>query len=331
MLADTYLLSLSDTQAVTSLALLISTFFLGCNISAYHYDLVCSLVLMSSAAHIGSLAVMHKYFDLENGQISQIIRSLIRVLMILASFIMSYILFIRRYNTSIFPSFTTNSDVMDNNRTKSTGLVLPAACFIGHPGVSNASNPKNFTATPSWTLNYTAQASSNHSSLYGNSSSYGVSDNTTSFTMSAFTTFSSDDDFGNTGDLVALVFLTAACILAAVTSLVSFLSEGDSFWHHKFPFYSRLSCFVTTYGIAYYGLVRFQILHDWMNGSGWFEADDDGEKTVKSFGQLMPLILLSLPVLALIESLAGKSCFFRLVQTSTSCRPNANVKLTFFF
>jgi hypothetical protein len=312
MLVDTYLLSLSDTQAVTTLALLISTFFLGCKISAYHYDLVCSLVLMSSAAHIGSLAVIHKYFDLENVKMSQIVRSVIRVLMILASFVMSYILFVRRWNTNIFPSFTVNSDVANNTRSKSTGLVLPAACFIGHPDSSHASNLKNFTATPNWTLNYTTQASSNHSSLYGNSSSYSASDNTTYTTLPAFTTFNSDDDFGNTGDLVALVFLTGACILAAVTSLVSFMSEGDDFWHHKFPFYSRFSCFLTTYGIAFYGLVRFQMLHDWMNDSGWFAADDDGEKTVKSFGQLMPVILLSLPVLALIESLAGESCFFIL-------------------
>ncbi|KAF2681835.1 hypothetical protein K458DRAFT_488961 [Lentithecium fluviatile CBS 122367] len=304
MFADTYLVSLSDTQAVTSLALLITTnFFLGCTITAYHYDLVCSLVLMSSAAHIGSLAVMHRYFDAKKHQSWQHFRSLTRVAMILASFILSYVLF--RCRSEIFPSFRPLSNTNDANTTTSTGLVLPAVCFIDHPGYSNASSRQNFTASPSWSLNLTTPVSSNHSSLYGNSSSYGTSNISTPVTMPAFATFSSNDDLTSTGDMVALCFLFGAFILTALTSFILFLVKMDRTWHNWVAYSVRLICFVTTYVIAWYGFARFQQLQHWMKYSGWF-GEDDGEESMASFGQLMPLVLLFLPVLALIEAFAER-------------------------
>ncbi|KAL5392541.1 hypothetical protein PMIN06_001531 [Paraphaeosphaeria minitans] len=157
MLADAYMIDFSDAQAVTSIALLATANFF-----------VCSLVLMSSAAHIGSLAAMHKYFDFEKHQFWQVTRSVIRVLMIATSFVLSFILFL--YRSNIFPSYQPHGNVINSNRTHSTGLVLPAACFIGHPGESKSCGRQNFTALPSWTQNYTMQAA-NQSSFHGNSSS----------------------------------------------------------------------------------------------------------------------------------------------------------------
>jgi hypothetical protein len=45
-----------------------------------------------------------------------------------------------------------------------------------------------------------------------------------------------------------------------------------------------------------------------MRDSGWFGNGDgsDGEYNLGSFGQLVPLILLALPVLSVLESIAGK-------------------------
>lgn len=42
----------------------------------------------------------------------------------------------------------------------------------------------------------------------------------------------------------------------------------------------------------------------WMMESGWF-GEDDGESNWKTFGQLVPLIMLTLSVLSFLEALAG--------------------------
>ncbi|KAF2448869.1 S-adenosyl-L-methionine-dependent methyltransferase [Karstenula rhodostoma CBS 690.94] len=327
MLADTYLISLSDTQAVTSIALLATAnFFVGCTISAYHYDLVCSLVLMSSVAYIGSLVVMHKYFDVEKHRLLQYGRSAVRVLMIATSFILSFILFHHRSN--IFPSNKPHSYAINHNRTSSTSLILSAACFIDHPGQSNASNPQNFTALPNWTRNYTIQASANQSSLLSNSSSYGISNISSFANMPAFSTFNSNDDLSSGSDLIALSFLLGACIVAALTSLILSLkkAEGacqhDHLCRHRLAYLSRGGCFVTTHAVTLYGLGKFWELKSWMMNSVWFAKDDTGESKVGSFGQLMPWILLSLPALAFIEALAVLLFFYG---RNTANNPSQNV------
>lgn len=316
MLADEYLVSLSDTQAVTTLALLVTaTFYVGCTISAYHYDLVCSLVLMSSAAHIGSLAVMHKYFDVDTCKGLRIfwqwIRSLLRVIVVIASFVLTFNLFHQRHKSKIFPlSIPRSGDIATNNRTHSTGLVLPAACFIDHPGRLNLSDYSNFTAASDWTRNYTVQAPSNQSVSNGNSSV------PTFAIMPAFSNFNSNDDLKSDGDLTALYFLIATCALTVLTSIVLVIAKNEGTCEHSFlcrhqlAHFSRCVGFFAIYVIACYSWNKFSKLQDWMNGSGWFDENDNGENSIESFGQLMPLILLALPVLALIEALAGEHCSF---------------------
>jgi hypothetical protein len=296
MFADSYLVSLSDTQAVTTLALLISAyFFVGCTISAYHYDLVCSLVLMSSAAYIGSMVVIHSYFDTKWWLI------LPRVAMIVVNFVLAFLLFSRR--SAIFPSFRPLSNIKSMGSSSNTGLVLPATCFIDHPGVSNVSNPHNFTASLSWITNATSPTSFNASFVHGNSH---ISTSLTNATMPAFALFASNDDISSTFDLVVLSLLLVAFIITASTSTLLFFSNGKPSSRHKIAFFARCLSFLIAYAIAFYGLARFSQLWDWMNyDSGWF-ADGDGEKKIDSFGQLMPLVLLTLPILALIEQFAGE-------------------------
>jgi len=71
---------------------------------------------------------------------------------------------------------------------------------------------------------------------------------------------------------------------------------------------------------ALYGFARFQQLQHWMNYSGWFK--DENEMEIDSFGQMMPLVLLALPFLALVEQLGGKR--------NTSLYPLNIQRLTFF-
>lgn len=280
MLLDAYIIVLSDTQALTSIALLVTAnFFVGCTISAYHYDLVCSLVLMSSASYIVALAVMHKYFDFEKHQYWQYTRSVMRIPMVATAFILSFILFLHR--PTVFPSLKPYSDVINQNRTSSTVLVLPAACFINHPGQPNASNQQNFTASPSWTQNCAIQAA-NQSSLHGNSSSSGTSNISTLVNMPVFSNVNSNDDLSSGGDLTALIFLLFACVIAGSRIFIlSQMKKEDNCPHkgicrHRVAYFPHLGCVVTTYAIAFYGLDRFLELQGWMIKSRWFEKNDAG-------------------------------------------------------
>ena len=54
-------LSLSDQQLLTGLAVLIAGFWTHCNISVYHFALVNDLAWMSSAVHLTTLSVLHDY------------------------------------------------------------------------------------------------------------------------------------------------------------------------------------------------------------------------------------------------------------------------------
>jgi len=97
-LINALLVSLSDTQIFTSIALLITAnTAVGCKITAYHYDLVCQLVLISSAAHMGSMAVAHKSFG------RSLCLGIVRSLLLVASLGLGWVLFIRRGSSPIFP------------------------------------------------------------------------------------------------------------------------------------------------------------------------------------------------------------------------------------
>jgi hypothetical protein len=52
-------------------------------------------------------------------------------------------------------------------------------------------------------------------------------------------------------------------------------------------------------------IYQFFEFQNWMRKSGWF-GNNDGEYSMDSFGQIVPLVLLTLPVLALLEAVAGE-------------------------
>lgn len=307
MFLDGYVVSLSDTQAITTLALLISSyFFLGCSISAYHYDLVCSLVLMSSAAFIGSTVVMHRYFD------NRWWLSLPRGAIVIACFVLEFLLFRRR--TNIFPSYQPQTNIENPDGGYKTGLVLPATCFINHPGVGNNTNLHDFTSSINWTINATALSPSANSSMAGNAT---LTVPIANRSMSAFTNFESNDYLSSTGDMVALGFLFTAFVITIITNGILFIMEDTMAFHRWFAYPIRCIAFLISNIIAIFAIIRFKNLQGWMLASGWF-VDDDGERSIQSFGQLMPLVLLILPALALIEQYAGES-------SHVLCKPRLNV------
>ena len=115
------LVSFSDQQMVTGLSLVIATrWYMGCTISAYHYDIVCDLVLMSVVTHLCSITFIIPYFHHKGLGIT-------RIFLILFTFVMAGLMLSKRSNTS-FP--TGKPNYAPTNSTLIPYLIAPAACFM---------------------------------------------------------------------------------------------------------------------------------------------------------------------------------------------------------
>lgn len=261
---------------------------MGCDISAYHYDLVSKLVLISSASHISSIAFVHRYFKRNK------ILGTIRCLLILGTHAIGWDLIARRAMSPIFPNAGPSNSLLNNNGQNETSLVLPAACFFDHPGVSAVKSYGNFTASPHWILNVTATPATNSS----------IGSNGTATLH--FENFSNNDDLSK-GDLGAYVAVTIAILLTLSASYILNVYETPDKpqRRHWLAYGFRCLSFFIVYSVMIYGFAKFQVLQGWMIESGLF-GKDDGEKTFGSFGQLMPVLLLSLPLLAFFEEKCGK-------------------------
>ena len=117
---EVIVLSFSDQQLITGLAMLIAVqFHLGCSISAYHYDIVCNLILMSLVTHLASLAVISRYF-------SKWLLGPSRAILIIVAFSLAGVMFAERDNTR-FPTGVPKAIAASN--TTAPPLLAAAACF----------------------------------------------------------------------------------------------------------------------------------------------------------------------------------------------------------
>lgn len=117
---EVVVLSFSDQQLITGLAMLIAVhFYLGCSISAYHYDIVCNLILMSLVTHLASLAVISRYF-------SNWLLGPLRVILIIFAFGLTGVMFAERDNTR-FPTGVPKASATSNMTAPL--LLAAAACF----------------------------------------------------------------------------------------------------------------------------------------------------------------------------------------------------------
>jgi len=141
--------------------------------------------------------------------------------------------------------------------------------------------------------------------------------------MPEFQRFNSNDTLTNF-DKTALIFLSVALGLTSIASGIlshynpakknqyndakknQYNDAKKNKWPHYIAYALRCLSFLIITGIAIYGLVQFILLQNWMLNSNWF-GGDKGERDFGSFGQLIPLILLALPCLALAEQIFGMS------------------------
>ncbi|KAF2452410.1 hypothetical protein BDY21DRAFT_375595 [Lineolata rhizophorae] len=115
---ESLLISFSDQSIVTGQALLYVTYYwASCSISAYHYNLVCDLVLVSIVVHLCSITAVEQY--LQNWWLGAL-----RLALILLSFVFVGLVFVQR-NT---PEFPLSPPVIEDKND--TLLVRPAVCFM---------------------------------------------------------------------------------------------------------------------------------------------------------------------------------------------------------
>ena len=94
----TVLVGLSDTQAVTSLALAIPTLTaVRCTISAYHYNLLCYLCVMASSSYCSTALVIHEIDESRRKFVP-------RFLLTVANLICTTVLIYKRFENKIFPN-----------------------------------------------------------------------------------------------------------------------------------------------------------------------------------------------------------------------------------
>lgn len=119
-IGEAVILSFSDQQLITGLSILIAVrYFMGCEISAYHYDVVCNLVLMSVVTHLSSLAVISGYF-------SNFLLGACRIVLIIFTLGLAGVMFAERDN-QYFPTGVPRSNASDPSSPPQ--LLAPAACF----------------------------------------------------------------------------------------------------------------------------------------------------------------------------------------------------------
>jgi hypothetical protein len=111
-------LSFSDQQIVTGIALSVSTMYFEtiCEISAYHYNIVCFLVLLSIVSHLVGIVGLRGYTTKRPQWLG-----IIRMLLIAVQVFLVFRLFSGR-SSSLFPIYPP----ADSNLTS---LVLPFVCF----------------------------------------------------------------------------------------------------------------------------------------------------------------------------------------------------------
>lgn len=113
------ILSCSDQQVFNGLAYALALrYYQGCTISAYHYNILANLLLISCATHLSSVAIVSRYW--ENRGVA-----LIRIFVITLVYILTALVFANQ-NSATKPPFPTSPPPSRDIDS----MVFPAACFM---------------------------------------------------------------------------------------------------------------------------------------------------------------------------------------------------------
>jgi hypothetical protein len=302
-------LSCSDQQVFTGGAYALTLrYWKGCTISAYHYNIVANMMLLTCATHLMSVTIVRDYWRYTW-------LAVLRVLVISAVFLVTGVLLTNQNATGLvlptnevlkFPTTLPTSD------DKDSPLFLPAACF--------QEGSKYLTTT--FETTFGSQEELRQSLLFSQP--------------------------GNRIQGWPFYVVMLLCYGAAIlVEAIRFVQKGNAknpFGHRaalvkrlaKLTFYkptsespnarNKLSFHLTIvkvlfalYQIGGIGISAATVvlsgnymirLRSWARNSGWMEVDNDGrsaEDDATSFGQLVPIFLCLLTLFTFAQAIGGES------------------------
>ncbi|KAK8009445.1 hypothetical protein PG991_011996 [Apiospora marii] len=285
---ESLVLTSSDQQVFTGAAYALTLrYWQGCKISAYHYNIVGNMMLISCATHLMSVTVVRHYWQYP-------LLALLRVLCVTGVFIVTGLLMVNQNAADADIKFPT--EVPPANETMSL-LFLPAACF------ETGNSPLKDTFR-----NTTADAN-------------------TFFAKNLNQSTPGNTIHGWNWYIILLLFYLAAIVAEAIRYLrrnkhhAGWRGALGKRMSRVFPPRTRLRKAVSFGYLAYLtgGVVVSAIavvksiiyifqLRDWVERSGWMETDNgiNPENDWSSFGQLVPIFMSGFILFTIAQSVSEK-------------------------
>jgi hypothetical protein len=115
------------------------------------------------------------------------------------------------------------------------------------------------------------------------------------------------DETNNPSGFIEYMLLLLFFCVAGGTSILHtrLFKQGKPFRNSRWTYWVRGGLSFGALFVSMFVIYQFFEFQNWMRKSGWF-GNNDGEYSMDSFGQIVPLVLLTLPVLALLEAVAGE-------------------------
>ncbi|KAK8026192.1 hypothetical protein PG990_004015 [Apiospora arundinis] len=283
-------LSCSDQQVFTGAAYALTLrYWQGCTISAYHYNVVANMMLLSCATHLMSVTIVRHYWRYP-------VLAAIRVACITGVFIVTGLLMVNQ-NADDRSDLLFPTKIPEANTTTSL-LFLPAACF------ESARSPfaatfRNTTANADAFFLKTLRHSTPGNKLHG----------------------------WNWYIVLLLFYLVAGA--AEIIRCVRRAGEHHTGWRgwthrrlsrvfkpqsglRKTASYGYLLYLSAGIGVSSTAMGKSVVyifgLRNWVDRSGWVE-DDNGinpENEWRSFGQLVPIFMTAMVVFAFVQLLSER-------------------------
>ncbi|ORX95219.1 hypothetical protein BCR34DRAFT_669504 [Clohesyomyces aquaticus] len=264
---DSLLQALSDQQLVAGISLLLTINKQACEISAYHYNLVCTMLLLSAVVHVNTFVNVPDY--VYKGPAA----ALFRVIAICIQVILSGIILSAR-NSNKFP-------------TKASSLaIMPAACFQN----MNATDLLGFGDLVDAAQNITQNVQFSNSTL--NATANQVYDNIKAVSS------------GKSGfaEYATLAGLSLIVIIYVIVECFHAYSEKKPSPTSKFGWFSiflSVLCFFVSFGIAWAAISGYSKLRSEMEVDKWYRVGDHGPW---GLAQILPVLLMSSSAIVLFKA-----------------------------
>lgn len=241
---------ISDQQLVAGIALLAVINVQACEISAYHYNIVCTMLLLSAVTHLNTLINISDFIYKGKTVATQ------RLIAIFVQITLSGIVLSAR-NSSTFPS-------------KASPLsILPAACFEN----MNATNYFGLADFATFAQNVTAGDAAN---------------STANATQILHNIESATTKMSGLGEYVTLVVLGGFAIVFIGTELLEALFFKDTYLHWFSIALSTISVVSSTV-ITAVATTRYNNLRGGMEIDAWYDIQDEQKWTYSQLFSLFLL------------------------------------------